>query len=161
MPANRRQEYFQVGTRYQFREHAAGIFKQRTAQFIFINIHALGDTGQIPHRINRRLGHTHIAVFFQDDAIRFQAARAHGVMDFRDIDMRLGHGNRRAHIHALFAIGGEHIARDMPPRIKTDNAVRISPLRMRADFLGRRSIMKIGHMQRIKHADGHRHRTVN
>ncbi len=50
--ADRRQEDLKVGPRDQFGEHAGGLFKQSAPQPRFGRTEALGDAGQIPHRID-------------------------------------------------------------------------------------------------------------
>ena len=59
--ADRRQEDRQVRPRHQLGIHAAGLLEQSAAQLVLADAEALGDAGQIPDRIDRRLGHGDIA----------------------------------------------------------------------------------------------------
>ena len=71
--ADRRQEHLEVGPRDQLRIHAAGLLVQPAAQFGFGEAEALGDAGQIPDRIDRRLHHAHVAAGRHDVAVGVNA----------------------------------------------------------------------------------------
>src|SRR5205807_10625740 len=80
--ADRRQKYLEVGPRHQLRIHAAGLLVQAAAQVGLVEIETFGDTRQIPHRIDRRLHHTHAAVPGDDIAVGANTARGDGGADF-------------------------------------------------------------------------------
>ena len=121
--ADRRQEQFEVGPRHQLGVHAAGLLEERAAQIDLGHAEALGDAGQPPHRLDRGLGHAHVAVPLQDVAVGLQAPRRHGVLDLRHVDVRLGDGDGRADVPARRQLVGED---RRPPDGPRDRATRSS-----------------------------------
>jgi len=70
-------------------------------------------------------------------------------------------GNGRTDIHARRDAVGEGRRHHVPPRIERDDLVRIVPLRMRADGLGRRGIGQVGAMVALQVAGGNRQRAID
>ncbi|SPA42945.1 conserved protein of unknown function [Cupriavidus taiwanensis] len=159
--ADRRQENLQVRPRHQFREHAAGLLEQAAAQHAFLDAEAGRHAGQVPHRVDRRLGHPHVAIGMQQVAVGLEPARGDGRNQFRHVDVRTGHRDGRADIDA----GGDAVGKDagdqVSPRVQRNDLVRVAPLRMRADGFGGCGIGQVGTMVALQRAGGDREGAVD
>ncbi len=142
--ADRRQEGFQVGARHQLRIHAAGVLVQARAQLGLADAEAPRDAGQVPDRIDRGLHHAHDAVRQNDVTVGADAAGIEGGADLRHVDMGARHRDGRADVDAARELVAKDFADAMAPRIERNDLVRVGPLRMRADEVGRRSVGEVG-----------------
>ena len=157
--ADRRQEHRQIGPRHQFRIHAAGLLEQSVAQFVFADVEALGDAGQIPDRIDRGLGDRDIAAVAHDVAVDLRRPAASG--EFRNGEPRLGNGDGRADIEAFGDLRARSPAATRWPHGSSETMrLRLAPLRERPDIDDRRGIGEIGPRDRIERAGRHRKRAV-
>ncbi len=105
--ADRRQEDLEIGPRHQLRKHAARELEEAAAQIGFGDGEALGDAGQIPHRLDRRLCHPRRAIVAQDRAVGLQASGGDRLLQLGHVDMRLGDCDRRANVPAGLELVGE------------------------------------------------------
>jgi hypothetical protein len=119
---------------------------QATPQLRFPETEALGDAGQIPDRIDRRLHHPHAAARGHDIAVGANATRRDGRADFRHVDVSAGHRNARPDVVAAHEVVAERLADEMSPRVERHDLFRIEPLRVRSDALDRRRIGQVGHV---------------
>src|ERR1051326_4347880 len=108
----------------------------------------LGKARQVPYRVDRRLGDTHLAARQYDLAVWLDPALGDPLADFRHIDVRGRDGDRRPYINTGADLLGEDLADEMPPRIERDDRLRICPLRMRPDQGGRSGAGHVGAMMR-------------
>ncbi|SPA51561.1 conserved hypothetical protein [Cupriavidus taiwanensis] len=159
--ADRRQENLKVRPRHQLREHAAGLLEQAAAQHAFLDAEAGRHAGQIPHRIDRRLGHAHVAVGMQQVAVGLEPARGDSRDQLRHVDVRTGHGDGRADIDAGGDAVGEDAGHQVPPGVERDDLVRVAPLRMRADRFGGGGVGQVGTVVALQRAGGDRERPID
>ena len=159
--ADRRQENLQVGPRHQLGEHAGGLFEQLPAQVVFGGGEALGQSRQIPDRIDRNLDHGHAAVLVYDVAVMLQPAGCDGRLQFGKIEARAGDGDAWADVDAFGDLGREILGDQMAPRIERNDALRIAPLRKRADGCGGMGVGEVRTPDRIERAGRNGQRAVD
>ncbi|MNL14672.1 hypothetical protein D3C87_1356240 [compost metagenome] len=156
-----RQEDLEIRPRHEFREHAAGLLEQAAPQDAFLDIEAPRQPRQVPDRVHGSLGHAHIAIGIEDLAIGHQTAGGNGRRQLRHIDMGARDGNGRADVHA----GGDAVCEDggdeVAPGVERHDLVRIAPLGMGPDGLGRRRVGQIRTMRALQAARGHRQRAID
>ena len=149
-----------VRARDQFGEHAGGLFKQRAAQRRLRAAEALGNAGQIPHRVDGDLGDRDAAVGVHEVAVGFEPAGRNRALHFMQVEPRLGDGDGRANVDAFGDFFLERVRRQMPPRIERHDPARLAPLRERADAHGRMGVGEVGPADRIESAGGNRERPI-
>src|SRR5262245_57575289 len=116
-----RQKNAQIRTRHEFRKHATCLFKKRATQGVLVNTKPSGDPWQIPHWLERRLGHHHIAAGTQNRAIDVQTTNRYGFTQFRNMDMRPGDSNRRPNVEASVIEISKRLAYHGPEWIHRDD----------------------------------------
>src|ERR1051326_7453520 len=121
----------------------------------------LGKAGQVPYRVDRRLGDTHLAARQYDLAVWLDPALDDPLADFRHIDMCGRDGDRWPHIDTGADLLGEDLADEMPPRVERDDRLGIGPLRMRPDQGRRSGVGQVGAMMRREGAGRHRQGAVD
>ncbi len=148
------QEHRQVRPGHQFGIHAAGLLEEGAAQGLLLDAEPLRDAGQMPDRIQRGLGHRHLAGLLDDLAVDLQPAQANGVGDLRQGEARLGHRDGGPDVHAVGQLGGKVLGDPVAPRIEGDDLARLAPLRVRADGGGGEGVEQLRPHQRIQRAGG-------
>ncbi len=161
LSADGRQEDFEVAARDQLRIHAARLFEERAAQVAFAHVEAPGHARQPPHRLDGDLGHHRRAVVEQHLAVCRQALEGDRLPHLRQVDVGLGHGNRRADVVALRDEVGKHIRHRGAPRVDGHHLGGVAPLRIRPDQVGRRGVGEVGAVAFEQVARGHRERAVH
>src|SRR4029079_11228262 len=112
----RRQEHAKVRARYQFGKHAGGLVEEVSAQRGLGGAEALGNSWQMPYRVDRDLDHRNTAVGVDGMAIGLQAAGSQCVADFDQVEPRTRDGDAWADVEAFGDLRLEHIADQMTPR---------------------------------------------
>mmetsp|Transcript_26849 Transcript_26849/g.64736 ORF Transcript_26849/g.64736 Transcript_26849/m.64736 type:complete len:408 (+) Transcript_26849:1331-2554(+) len=153
------EEELQVWTCYELREHAARLLVDDVAEGGLLALKAFGDFGQVPHGFNGRLGRGERAVLAQDLLVRNQLARGDCLLDLRQVEVRLGHSDRRADVERAL---GDALFKDIllyvPPRVKRDDLGHVEPRLERPDLLRRESVGEVGAETRrsVLHRESHR-----
>jgi len=161
LSADGRQEDFQVAARDQFRVHAARLLEQRAAQVGLAHVEAPGHPGQPPHRLQRDLGHRCRRVLQQDAPVNGQALEREGLLDLRQVDVRLGDGDGGPDVVALRQVLGVDLLHAGAPGVDGDDLVGLTPLRMGADGVGGRGVGQVGPVAAREVARRHGQRPVH
>ncbi len=119
------------------------------------------DARQVPHRLDRDLGHAHVARPGQHGRRRAPAARPHRLGDLRHVDVRAGDRDGRPHVQPGRQLVGEHFGDQMAPRVERDDRVAVRPLRERADGDGRARVGQVRPVRRVELAGGDRQRAID
>lgn len=82
-------------------------------------------------------------------------AGAHAVLDLRDVDVGLGHGDGGADVVALGEVLVEHSSALVAIRVHGHDLGGVGPGRVRADLHGRRRHLQLRHVVRVQGARGH------
>ena len=161
LPADRRQEHLQVRARDEFGIHATGLFEQHAAQIGFAATESVRNPGQMPNRLDRRLGDQRRAAGQQDLAVGDQASFLDGVHDLGHDHMRFGDGDGRADVVAGGQIRGEHVGHHRAPWVEADDLAGLTPLRERADDVGGRRVGEVRLVLTRQRTRCHRQRAVH
>jgi hypothetical protein len=90
-----------------------------------------------------------------------QPSHYHRVLQFVQVEPRLGDGDGRAHVEAFRDLRREAFRRQMPPGIERHDAARLAPLREWTDARRRVGVGQIGTADRIERAGGDRERAID
>ena len=161
LPADRRQEHFEVAARDELGVHAARFLEQRAAEVRFAATEALGHAGQPPHRLDRRLGDDRRAVREQDAPVRLQASRGDRLVHLRHVDVRLGHGDRGPDVVARRDRVAKDVGHHGAERVHRHDLVRVAPRRERPDRIGGHRVGEVGLVPAQQRARRHRQRPVD
>ena len=159
--ADGRKENMVVGASHQFRKHASGLLKEAAAQLRLANVKTLRHARKVPDRFDRDFRHADLPGLQQDFAVRNHAAFLHRHLEFRKVQPRPRHCNRRADVETGFQFIRKHLSNEMPERIERNNLVRIMPLRMRPQGNTRGGVREVRNMIRIQLSGRHRKGTVD
>src|SRR5438270_593157 len=91
---------------------------------------AAGHSGQMPYRIDRRLGDADLAVVEQDLAVGTQGPVGKERAKLGCRNPRPGDRNRRTDVDTGADMFRKDLSGQMAPRVERDNFRRIAPLRM-------------------------------
>ncbi len=158
--ADRRQEHREVRTRDQLRIHAAGLLEQRAAQRVFLHAETFRDAGQIPDRLDRRLGDRDLAGVLHDRAVDFQPSGRNSLIQLRNGQPCLGDRDAWADVGAFGDLLAEILRNAMAPGIERHDAARFRPLRKRPDVDHRRGVGQIRPRDRAERAGGYGKRAI-
>ncbi len=159
--ADRRQEDLQVRARDELGEHARGLLEEGAPQRALLHLEALGEAGEVPHGVDRRLGDLHVAGVGEDVAVGLEAPGRDGGAQLRHVDMGARDRDRRAHVGARGDLVGECARHEVPPRIERDDLGGIGPLRVRAHRVRRRGVREVRPVVALQLARSHGERAVD
>jgi hypothetical protein len=99
--------------------------------------------GQMPHRIDRRLGDPDLAIVEQNFAVRPQGAVGEKRAELRRCDSRPSNRDGRTYVDAGADVFRKDLADEMAPGVERYDFRRIAPLGMRPDQRRRRGVGEI------------------
>ena len=128
--ADRRQQDLDVGPGHELGEHPPGLLEQGAPQIGFGDAETGGQPGQMPDRIDRRLGDADLAIVEQNLAVRPQGPVGEKRAELGRGNSRPSDRDRRTYVDAGADLFRKDLADEMAPR---DRARRSSPDRPIAD----------------------------
>ena len=158
--ADRRQEHVHVGTGDELGKHSGGLLEQGTAQMRLGAAEALGDAGQVPHRIDRDLDDRRAAIVVDVLAVGLEPPGADGIAHLAEIEPGAGDRDGGPDIEAFGDLGLEGFGDQMAPGVERDDALRLRPLRERPDGRGRIGVGQVGAADRVERPGRDRERAV-
>mmetsp|Transcript_11965 Transcript_11965/g.21204 ORF Transcript_11965/g.21204 Transcript_11965/m.21204 type:complete len:242 (-) Transcript_11965:200-925(-) len=153
--ADRREEGVEVRARHELRVHHIGLLEERLAKRSLRASEALGDAREVPHGLDRELGDVRLTVVRQHVTVRGQTTDADGLFALWQIDVRLGDGNGRPDVVALFHVLLERDRRHVAVRIHRDDTLGVVP-RVEGPHLDHGGgEVKLGLVLRVEASGGH------
>ena len=125
------QEDIQLGTRDQLGVHAVGLGVQGLPQRLFADVEALGDAGQPPDRVDRHLGHHHLAALQHQLVVHLDRPVPDVLHQLYDQDVRLSHRDRRTDVHPRVDLLLKRQLSHVPPRVQRADLLLVVPLRLK------------------------------
>jgi hypothetical protein len=159
--ADRGQQDLEIGPSHEFGKHPPGLLEQGAPQIGLGDPEAGGQPGQMPHRIDRRLGDADLAIVEQNLAVWPQGAVGEKRAELRGRNSRPSDRDGRTYVDAGADVFRKDLADKMAPGVERYDFRRIAPLGMRPDQGRRRGIGEVGPMVTRQSPGRHRKRAID